>query len=326
MRETSSSGRRGRTGRPSTGRCAYRAGPYLVEQARLAVAETLHLGRAAEQHRMSQPPLSQAILQLEHRLGVRLLDRTGRRVTLTETGRAFAAECRNLLAASLHAQEVATQAEAGLVGALRIGLVASALSEPLLTAVADFQQARPRVELQIMEVDAPSGQELVSRHEIDIAVVRPSAPVRGLRAQPWRHDQFVIALPAGHPLAEDSGEPVDLARFMDEPWVWLRRDASPDYHDQLMAVCRQAGFSPTVRHLANSIMTQLAMVSCGFGVTLVPNVTVRTARPSIAYRPLTGRADIVELSLVSRSGTREPLVEHLLRISSGRPLTTADHA
>jgi DNA-binding transcriptional LysR family regulator len=65
-----------------------------VRQARyfLAVVDTLHFGRAAEQLHMSQPPLSQAILQLERQLGVRLLDRVGRKVTLTETGHAFAAE------------------------------------------------------------------------------------------------------------------------------------------------------------------------------------------------------------------------------------------
>src|SRR4051794_15137788 len=96
-----------------------------VRQARyfLAVAESLHFGRAAEQLHMSQPPLSQAILQLQRQLGAQLLDRTGRKVTLTETGRVFAAECRTLLAASQHAEEVAVQAEAGLAGTLRIGVV-----------------------------------------------------------------------------------------------------------------------------------------------------------------------------------------------------------
>ncbi|MEU5032427.1 LysR family transcriptional regulator [Streptomyces milbemycinicus] len=289
-----------------------------VRQARyfLAVAETLHFGRAAEQLGMSQPPLSQAILQLERQLGVRLFDRSERRVRLTETGRAFAEECRKLVATARHAHEVAAQAEAGLVGTLRIGVVTSALSEPLLGTLSDFRDARPHVDLHLTEVDTGEGQEAVARHEIDIAVIRPSAPVRGLRVQPWRHDQFVIALPAGHPLAGDTTDPVDLARFVDEPWVWLRREASPDYHDQLMATCRRAGFTPEDRHIANSILTQLAMVACGLGVTLVPNVAVRSIQGPIVYRPLTDPADIVELSLVSRADTHEPLVQEFLRHAS----------
>ena len=289
-----------------------------VRQARyfLAVAETLHFGRAAEQLVMSQPPLSQAILQLERQLDVTLFDRSGRKVALTETGRALAAECRKLLAAAEHAQEVATEAEAGLVGTLRIGVVTSALSEPLLSTLAAFRHARPRVDLRITEVDTASGQQALLQHEIDVAVVRPSTPVRALRIQPWRHDEFVIALPPGHPLAADAPSPVHLARFADEPWVWLRREASPDYHDQLMATCRRAGFSPDIHHLANSIFTQLAMATSGLGVTLVPNVSVRQIQPPAPYRPLTDRADIVELSLVSRDEAQEPLTEHFLRIAT----------
>lgn len=289
-----------------------------VRQARyfLAVAEALHFGRAAEQLAMSQPPLSQAILQLERQLDVTLFDRSGRQVTLTETGRAFAAECRKLLAAAQQAQEVATQAEAGLVGTLRIGVVTSALSEPLLSTLAAFRHARPRVDLQITEVDTASGQHALLQHEIDVAVIRPSTPVRGLRIRPWRRDEFVLALPPGHPLAADAPSPVHLARFADEPWVWLRREASPDYHDQLMATCRRAGFSPGIRHLANSIFTQLAMATSGLGVTLVPNVSVRQIQPTAPYRRLTDRADIVELSLVSRDGAQEPLAERFLSIAT----------
>ena len=288
-----------------------------VRQARyfLAVAQTLHFGRAAEQLSMSQPPLSQAILQLERQLGVTLFDRSGRTVTLTKTGQAFAGQCRRLVAAAHRAQEVATQAEAGLVGTLRIGVVTSALSEPLLGALDAFRSARPRVELRLSEVDTGWGQQALLRHEIDIAVIRPSTPVRGLRIRPWRHDELVLALPPHHPLAADAPRPVGLARFADEPWVWLSREASPDYHDQLTATCRRAGFSPDVRHLANSILTQLAMVTAGLGVTLAPNVTVRQSA-AVPYRPLTERADLVELSLVTREAAAEPLVGHFLQIAA----------
>jgi DNA-binding transcriptional LysR family regulator len=295
-----------------------------VREARyfLAVAQTLHFGRAAELLGMSQPPLSQAILQLERRLGARLLDRTNRRVELTETGRAFAAECRTIVAAAQHAQEVATQAEAGLAGTLRIGIVTSALGEPLLSTIQTFQRHRPQVQTRVVEVDTPAGLEGLLQRDIDIAVVRLSVPVRRLRTQAWRRDSFVIALPAGHPAAGATG-PVDLARFGDEPWVWLRRDASPDYHDQLMAICHNAGFTPDVRHIANSIATQLAMAACGLGVTLVPNVAVRSAPlPTATYRPLTNRAELVELSLVTRDSPYEPLVKEFLRIALAQPHDT----
>jgi DNA-binding transcriptional LysR family regulator len=292
-----------------------------VREARyfLAVAQTLHFGRAAERLGMSQPPLSQAILQLERRLGARLLDRSKRKVELTETGRAFAAECRRLVATAQHAQDIATQAEAGLAGTLRIGVVTSALGEPLLGTIRAFQRHRPQVQTRVLEVDTPAGQQGLLQRDIDVAVVRLSAPVRDLRTQPWRRDSFIIALPASHPAATGTA-PVDLARFAEEPWVWLRRDVSPDYHDQLMATCHNAGFTPDVRHVANSIATQLAMVGCGLGVTLVPNVAVRSALPpTVTYRSLTNRAELVELSLVTRENPEEPLVREFLRIAMRQP-------
>jgi DNA-binding transcriptional LysR family regulator len=296
-----------------------------VREARyfLAVAQMLHFGRAAELLGMSQPPLSQAILQLERRLGVRLLDRTRRKVALTETGRAFEAECRNIVAAAQRAQEVATQAEAGLVGTLRIGVVTSALGEPLLSTIGTFRRSRPQVELQVVEVDTRVAAEHLLQRDIDVAVVRLSTPVRHLRTQPWRRDCFVIALPGDHPVVTETTGPVDLARFADEPWVWLARDTSPDYYNQLTATCREAGFSPTVRHVANSIATQLAMVACGLGVTLVPNVATRSIPAPATYRPLTNRADLVELSLVTRDSPHEPLVREFLRIALTQPKETA---
>jgi DNA-binding transcriptional LysR family regulator len=79
-----------------------------------------------------------------------------------------------------------------------------------------------------------------------------------------------------------------------------------------------------VRHIANSIATQLAMVACGLGVTLVPNVAVRSALPpSATYRPLTNCADLVELSLVTREGPYEPLITEFLRIALTQPHDTA---
>ncbi len=288
-----------------------------VRQARyfLAVVDTLHFGRAAEQLHMSQPPLSQAILQLERQLGVRLLDRVGRKVTLTETGRAFAAECRTIVAAAQRAQEVAARAEAGLVGALRIGVVTAALSEPLLSTLAAFSRSRPHVDLRVVEVDTPAGQHALIHHEIDIGVMRLSAPGRTLTVRPWRRDHFVLALPPEHSAAVSAPRPVDLARFADDAWVWLHRDASPDYHDELMATCRRAGFTPDVRHRANSITTQLTMVACGLGITLVPNGAAQSIQLPTVQRTLSRRAELVELALVSRSGTHEPLVEEFCRLA-----------
>ncbi|MET0189038.1 MAG: LysR family transcriptional regulator, partial [Pseudonocardia sediminis] len=97
----------------------------------VAVAEELHFGRAAERLRMSQPPLSQAVRGLERSLGVQLLERSSRSVSLTEPGRVFLAHCYTLLAQAERAGAAAAQAQSGHVGRLQLAAVTSAFAEPL---------------------------------------------------------------------------------------------------------------------------------------------------------------------------------------------------
>jgi DNA-binding transcriptional LysR family regulator len=292
-----------------------------VRQARyfLAVAEELHFGRAANRLNMSQPPLSQAIRQLERELGVRLLERTSRSVTLTDTGRVFADECRRLIGAARRAEDIAAQAEAGLYGTLRIGAVTLAFAETLPRIIARFRASRPGVRLNVEEIDTPKGRDGLLNHEIDVAIIRLGEPVRHLRTHPLRRDQLVIATPSDYPRVPDSTDAIDLSTLRDEPWVWLRRDVSPDYHDQLLTACREAGFTPDAHCHANSITTQLAMVASGLGITLVPNAAIRFGQPDIRHRPLLNPFELVELSLVSRDTTREPLVNHFIECATTEP-------
>lgn len=288
-----------------------------VRQARyfIAVAEELHFGRAADRLSMSQPPLSQAILQLERQLGTTLLNRSSRSVLLTAAGSIFLEQCRMLVGASERAQEAAQMASSGLVGTLRIGAVTSAFSEVLPDILNRFRASRPLVELRVQEIDSHHGRDALARRELDVAVIRHSETGRRLISVPLRRDHFVLALPKDHPLATGEG-PVSLSDFRGDSWVWLPREISPDYHDELVAACRQAGFSPDAQHYANSINSQLAMVKCGLGVTLAPASSVRLQRDDLVWREIMERSDLVELSIVSRAETKEPLVEHFILCAS----------
>ena len=284
-----------------------------VRQARyfISVAEELHFGRAAERLNMSQPPLSQAILQLERQLGTALLTRSSRSVLLTDAGKLFLAECRLLVQASERAAEVAARAKSGMAGTLRIGSVTSAFDRVLPEVLERFRNDWPDVELQVSEIDTHHGRDRLLRRELDVAIIRQAGSDRGLTSVPLRRDRFVIALPDSHPLAGEQGA-VDLGRFRDDSWVWLPRAISPDYHDEMAAACRQAGFSPQARHFANSIQSQLAMVGCGLGVTLAPNSSIGAVHGGFVGRELSQRVDLVELSLVSRAGEPETITRHFI--------------
>lgn len=289
-----------------------------VRQARyfIAIAEELHFGRAAARLQMSQPPLSQAIAALERQLGVSLMVRTTRTVSLTESGRAFLEACRTLVADAERAADVARQAERGEVGTLRIGAVTSAFIRPLPEALAIFREARPNVVVQMTEIDTDHGAVDVLSRSIDLALVRDTGTDSRLTSTLIRTDELVVALPQSHAVASSTKQ-IDLESLAGESWVWLPRDVSPNYHDELVAACRSAGFSPSVSHRARSINSQLAMVACGLGVTLVPDTSATSGDSRIVFRPIVSRPKLVGLAAVHDARQASTLVREFVSVLRG---------
>lgn len=283
-----------------------------VRQARyfIAVAEELHFGRAAERLQMSQPPLSQAIQQLERQVGARLLERSSRTVTLTKTGNVLLQHCYSLLATAARAHTATAQAQAGQLGNLTLGAVTSAFADPLRAVLDEFRAARPRVELRVHEVDTHQGVQALLDMKLDIAVIRYSGKEHRLRVHVLRHDHLIAALPTRHKYSTKRS--AQLAVLAEDQWVWIPRVLSPDYHDELITACRRSGFSPQVHHHATSIYSQLAMVACGLGVALVPQ-TAAVPLAGVHYIPLHNPFSLVELAVVHRAGVDEPLTEQFVQ-------------
>jgi DNA-binding transcriptional LysR family regulator len=277
-----------------------------VREARyfIAVAEELHFGRAAQRLHMSQPPLSQAIKVLEHRLGVQLLNRSTREVTLTTVGAVFLEHCRSLVNIAQAAETAAQVAADGQTGRLSIGAVTSAFLDPLPSVLEHFMRAHPRVDVCVEEIDSHWAVQALRRRELDVALVRQLAVPFDCTKVSVRIERFVLAMPARWSASLD--QPVtDLAAAAQFPWIWIPRTISPDYHDQVVACCRAAGFAPDARHTARSITSQLSMVACGLGVALVPESASQpptsTGGENIRYVSVKNSAEI-ELAAVSRQG------------------------
>ncbi|MEU4613597.1 LysR substrate-binding domain-containing protein [Streptomyces umbrinus] len=291
-----------------------------VRQARyfVAVAEELHFGRAAQRLQMSQPPLSQAIKQLEQQLGCELLHRTQRSAALSPAGAVFLDHCRALIRHAEEAETAARQAATGRGGRLSLGAVASAFSWPLPLVLEQFHKELPDVDIRTQEIDTHEAAAGLLDRSLDWAIVRQTAPVRGTTATSLYADRFVAALPVRHPVAEASG-PLDLADLAGAPWVWLHRHISPDYHDAMAALCRAAGFSPVPNHWARSVTSQIAMVECGLGVTVVP-ATASASHPAVRFRALRHATATIELTAMTRSHP-SALAERLTALAT--QLTTA---
>jgi len=276
----------------------------------VAVAEELHFGRAAERLQMSQPPLSQAIRHLERAVGTQLFARTNRHVALTPAGLAFLPECRELLRRAEVVARTPRLAARGVRAQVTVGAVASAFIRPLPAALAELRRDAPHLDVTVREIDT---HEVVSglRHgRFDLALARVAASTTGVRTRTLVDDGFHVLLPGGHPLGGETTE-IDLGRLSEDPWVWIEREVSPDYHDDMGAACRAAGFSPAAAHTARSIASQIALVRCGVGVTIIPSTMADGLPPDVTARPAGGSTKTVTLAISTRTdpGVAEALVE-----------------
>lgn len=249
-----------------------------------ALAEELHFGRAARRCGISQPPFSIAIQKLERDLGVKLVERTSRAVRLTPAGLAFYGEAGKSIAQVAHAREVATRVSAGEQGVIKVGFFTSMIFRHLEAAIAQFRRTRPRVELQLVELNTNEQLQAVRRREVQYGFVHATFASEDLVVRELVREPLVLCLPRRHPACR--GPSVDLAALRQESFITFARDKSPALHDQVVALCVKAGFAPRIPYEARNWLTVLACVARGMGVALVPRSLVDARVPGLVFREL----------------------------------------
>jgi DNA-binding transcriptional LysR family regulator len=274
----------------------------------IAVAEELHFGRAAEQLGISQPPLSQQIQALEEEIGARLLERTNRRVELTEAGRLFLDESRQVLAQVDKAVQLARRAQRGELGELKVGFTSSApFTSTVPRSIHAFRQAYPDVHLELHEMSSAETVKALLEDGVQVGVIRPLALPDNLQAVELFREPLVAVLRADHPLAAGSEEGLEIAALAEEPFVFFPRTFGTGLYDQLIALAREAGFSPRIAQEASEAMTIIGLVSAGLGVSVLPASFRRTRVDGVVYRTLLDPGATTAVWLVRRRGERSPL-------------------
>jgi DNA-binding transcriptional LysR family regulator len=250
----------------------------------VAVAEELHFGRAAARLHLTQPPVTQAIAQMERTLGVVLFDRTRRRVALTAAGEALLPEVRELLARAQALPARARAAAAGEVGRVRLAFVSTIGFERLPAWVREFRLRCPQVALELVEATGDVQQEAFSRGEIDAGLMlhSPGFAPPGLERLPVAQERLVLALPAKHPLARV--DKVLLADALAEPLVIFPRRIVPSLHDAIFGLYHAAGRAPAIAQEAIQMQTIVNLVWGGLGVAWVPESVMQFRRAGVVYR------------------------------------------
>jgi DNA-binding transcriptional LysR family regulator len=254
----------------------------------LCVAEEMHFGRAAQRLGISQPPLSQQIRALEEELGVRLFERTSRRVRLTPAGQMFEPEARRTLVQADRAAQVARQAQRGEIGHLGLGFTTSGPFVPrVANALYRFRQCYPQVELTLRELGRDEQIEKVRNRELDIGIVRDFGPPKlpaGMTSECLLVEDMVLTLRSDHPLALRNADP-SIADLAEEPLVLYGAANGAGFNEHFFALCEGAGFVPRIALEARSLATLLGLVAAGFGSTIIARSMARLHMDTLVNRP-----------------------------------------
>jgi DNA-binding transcriptional LysR family regulator len=282
----------------------------------VAVAEELHFRRAAERLHVAQPAVSEQVRKLEEELGVRLFDRTHRRVSLTDAGAALLREARRVLEQAEVARLAARNARDRVTSSLRIGYMPASLPASVPRALQRLAKAMPHLETRLEHGAGLELIEAVRAERLDVAIVSLPAPTAGLRTTPLGEQRAVAAVPVTHAHAVKSE--IRLEQVAPERIVVLPREANRPFYDSVIAACRNAGLSPTLVEMPDShVERALLAVAAGAGMALLPeSVADRYGSPGVRFVPLGGDPPAFSTAVVTRRDTAHLATAAFLRAVS----------
>jgi DNA-binding transcriptional LysR family regulator len=280
----------------------------------VAVAEELHFGRAAKRLNISQPPLSQQIIVLEEKIGVKLFTRTRRRVELTPAGQVLLEDARKILALTGEALRRTVRAGKGEIGRLSVGYIGSANYSILPGLIREFRRRYPEVELSLAELNTSLQIEALRDGRIHVGFMRPPRGLEneGLSFATVFRESLVAAIPASHKLR---GRPsIPLRLLAGEPFIMIPRSRGPGFFDQVIAMCQSEGFSPEIALEASQFHTIIGMVAAGVGIAIVPASMQRSRMKGVVFREIENGLE-TSLTMAWSSDSKSPVLEKFIGVA-----------
>lgn len=287
---------------------------FTLDQARsfVAVAEELHFGRAAERLNMTQPPLSRQIQKLERTVGVELLERDNRRVSLTAAGQAFLQDARRLVVAAERAPDNARRIAAGQLGELRIGFTAASGFSLLGPLLGEISAQMPQVHLELAEMVTSEQVEALLDGDIDLGLARPPFDENLFESDLLFSEGLYAAVPSDHRLAQEQRE-ISFEDLRHEPLIMHSPTKARYFYD--LVVRRIDIEHENVRHTVSQILTMIALVSAGRGIAFVPESAKLLGVNGVTYLRLSEVSDDpVQLHAIWSKASRNPALERLVSI------------
>lgn len=283
-----------------------------------AVAATGSFSKAARQLRITPSAVSQQVAALERSVGLALVERSTRGVTLTEAGEILAAAAATVAAEVTSAERLLAALASGRAGRLRVATFPTASQRLLPSALARMTRTHPEADISIIEAEPDASVPMLLAGQADVALVygfpdREMGRTRDPRLA-WTtllDDPLYVVLPADHPRAR--ARRVAIADLADESWVQSLEDTG----DELIYLAARAGFEPRVSCTSTDYQFIQSMVAAGIGLALVPETALARDMKGLAAVPPAGERPFRRISAVT-AARRQPsrLVEELLVLLS----------
>lgn len=276
----------------------------------IAVAEERHFGRAAKRLHIAQPPLSQQIRQFEEQLGVKLFDRTTRRVDLTAAGALMLERGRSILNDVEALQADVYQVGQGATGVLHVGFSGASTYSVMPRIVRAAGTAYPGLTLDLHgEMLTPAMERGLLEHTLDAAILRPPVSSPEIDFRIINREPLVVALPAHSPLASD--RPLSMVELTEQRFVTYPPESV--MYRMTADLCREAGFQHRVSQMAHETSTILSFVAAGGGVALMPASVRSVQLRGVRYRELEDSPH-AELAVAWRREDRSVLLSNFIQL------------
>jgi len=279
-----------------------------------AIAEELSFSRAARRLNVVQPALSRALKELEHELGVQLMARNQRTVSLTAAGKVLLDETALLFDRLEQTLRRVRRAAAGQEGELRLGYIGPPVQPFLGRLLGEYAHRCPRVTVHLEERTPERVWEMVAKGRLDLGLTRPVPAHAALRmeTQLLRRERLCAAVPAGH--AWHGRKSLTWRSLSGQPLIMLARREGAGLHDEILAGCRAAKFTPRLVHTPSVISTVIRYVEAGAGIGVVPE-SIGDSEPGKAWSSIPlSPSQTVPLVLVWKGGDEEPPVTAFRRL------------
>ena len=291
---------------------------YFVE-----VGRALNFTRAAAKLRVAQPSLSRQIRDLEHELGVKLLERDQRHVALTASGRAFLEEAEHLLRQSEQAAEVA-RSEGQRTERLSIAYVWGLFHTLAPTLLQRFRRAHPEAGVHLLDMNATEQARALRSGTIHAGFIGFAEEAEGAGLPKVRvgSSRFMAVLPKGH--AQAKRKRIDLKSLERDFFVGIAQEAFPGAYHEMLAACERAGFKPRVAQTVERGHTLLALVASGCGVSVLPEALEALPHQGVVFREMEQGTE-GDLFLAYAPKKKSALLEAFVR-SCAEPVVKSDPA